>query len=606
MEPVVVSASRIPAPAARTAAAATVITRKDIERTNPASPVDLLRSVPGLHIDQAGGRGGVSSIYLRNADPNFTTVLIDGVKVNDPTNSRGGSFDISTLSVDAVERVEVVRGPLSAVHGGDALAGVVNVVTRRGTDEPQLSVTPEIGGDDFHRLGLGLSGSAGGAYMALTGSRIHDERAPGGAFDADHGTARVDVGLTPAATVQLASRFVDAESESFPDDSGGPRFAARRDLDQRDSQEFSLSLELSHEITERLGYRLAGTWFARDEDFSSPGVAPGVRDPFGIPPNATDSRFRRGGLAFGATATPAAWLRITAGADFQHEDGESDSVVELGGVPVPGEFDLSRSVVGTYVEGRVDTPLGLSVNGGVRLDLPEDFDDEVSGRAGVVYRVPGSGTTLKVSWSEGFKLPSFFALGNPVVGNPDLGPETSESIEVGLRQEFAAERVALEATYFHSRYFDLVDLDEGPPPALVNRSEVTIEGVELALTGAVTSRLSARGHLTYASSDIEGTSEPLRNRPEWRGGLALAWAPISSVSASLTGLYVGRVPDSSIPTGDATLDPYVRFDAALSYRPDPSLTITFAVDNLFDAQYEEAVGFPAAGVTPRIGVRAVF
>ncbi|NIR27754.1 MAG: TonB-dependent receptor, partial [Gammaproteobacteria bacterium] len=404
----------------------------------------------------------------------------------------------------------------------------------------------------------------------------------------------------------LATRFLDAESETFPDDSGGPSLAVRRDVDQRDTREFSLGLDLSHEITERLGYRLAGTLLARDEDFSSPGVAPGVRDPFGIPPNATDSRFRRAGLELGATVAPARMLRITGGLDFQHEDGESDSVVEVGGIPVPGEFDLSRSVVGTYVEGRIDTPLGLSVNAGVRLDLPEGFDDEVSGRAGIVYRLPGSGITFKASWSQGFKLPSFFALGNPVVGNPDLGPETSESVEVGLRQTFAAERVVLAATYFRSRFFDLVDLDEGPPPALVNRSRVSIEGVELALSGAVTSRVSARGHLTHADADIKGTSEPLRNRPEWRGGLGVTWVPESGFSASLTGLYVGRVPDSSIPTGAVTLDPYVRFDAALSYRPDPSVTLTFAVDNLLDERYEEAVGFPAPGVTPRVGVRAVF
>ena len=94
----------------------TVITRAEIETSRARSVTELLRQVPGLHIDQPGGRGGVSSLYVRGGDPNFTVVLIDGVKVNDTTNSRGGSFDFATLDVDSIERIEVVRGPLSSVY----------------------------------------------------------------------------------------------------------------------------------------------------------------------------------------------------------------------------------------------------------------------------------------------------------------------------------------------------------------------------------------------------------------------------------------------------------------------------------------------------------
>jgi outer membrane cobalamin receptor len=111
LEPVIVSSSRIPTSLAEAPESVTVITREQIDAEQPMSVIDVLRQIPGLHIDQPGGRGGVSSVYLRGSDPNFTVVLIDGVKVNDPTNSRGGSFDFSTLDPDHIERIEIISGP---------------------------------------------------------------------------------------------------------------------------------------------------------------------------------------------------------------------------------------------------------------------------------------------------------------------------------------------------------------------------------------------------------------------------------------------------------------------------------------------------------------
>ena len=121
-----------------------MLEREDFDVEKPAKLADLLRRVAGVHVDQVGGRGGTGSLYLRGADPNYTLVLVDGVRVNDPTNARGGSFDFSALDVADVERVEIARGPYSAVYGGDALAGVINIVTRRrpGARRATLRSTP--------------------------------------------------------------------------------------------------------------------------------------------------------------------------------------------------------------------------------------------------------------------------------------------------------------------------------------------------------------------------------------------------------------------------------------------------------------------------------
>jgi vitamin B12 transporter len=152
LEPVVVTATVAPTPLGRTTAPVTVISREQIAAQQATSVTELLRQVPGVHINQSGARGGVSSVYVRGSDPNFTVVLIDGIKVNDPTNSRGGSFDFSTLSTDNIARIEIVRGPLSAVYGSDALGGVINIITRRGEGVPNGSA--EVSAGRFDRYSL--------------------------------------------------------------------------------------------------------------------------------------------------------------------------------------------------------------------------------------------------------------------------------------------------------------------------------------------------------------------------------------------------------------------------------------------------------------------
>ncbi|MEZ4546331.1 MAG: TonB-dependent receptor plug domain-containing protein [Thermodesulfobacteriota bacterium] len=132
LEPVVVTGTLNPASLSQTPASVTVITREQIEERNPSSVAEILQQVPGLYVDQPASRGGVTSVYIRGGDPNFTLVLIDGVKVNDPTNNRGGSFDFSTLSPDNIERIEIVRDPMSSLYGSDALSGVINIVTKKG------------------------------------------------------------------------------------------------------------------------------------------------------------------------------------------------------------------------------------------------------------------------------------------------------------------------------------------------------------------------------------------------------------------------------------------------------------------------------------------
>ncbi|MFQ5949842.1 MAG: TonB-dependent receptor domain-containing protein, partial [Nitrospiria bacterium] len=178
--------------------------------------------------------------------------------------------------------------------------------------------------------------------------------------------------------------------------------------------------------------------------------------------------------------------------------------------------------------------------------------------------------------------------------------------DIGIGQVFWGRHLSVTGTFFHNRSFNLIDFEEGPPPRLVNRSEVTAQGVELDIAFRPADNLSVKSHLTYLETDIEETAEELRNRPEWRGGLNTNWRPNAELVLSLDLLYVGDVPDSSFCICEQTLDDYLRVDVAATWTPFTHWRFSFAVDNLFDADYEEAVGFPAPGITPRIAVRATF
>jgi outer membrane cobalamin receptor len=606
LDPVVVSATVAPTLPGRTSASVTVITREQIEAQQSPSVIDVLRQVPGVHIDQAGGRGSVSSVYTRGGDPNFTVVLIDGVKVNDPTNSRGGSFDFSTLSTEDIERIEIVRGPLSAVHGSDAMSGVINIITRKGTAKATQQLELTGGRYEYWRAMAQAQGMVGVMDYAVSGSYVDNgEPVEGSAFK--NGTLYANIGVPPTDNMELRwlIRYVNSDAEAFPDDSGGPEFAVLRQVERRDIQELTLGMTLTHTPFPWWEYQFQFGLYDRQEDIDSPGVAPGVRNPFGIPPNATNNDFERYEFTLRHLLQVARGLQFALGAQAQFEDGRSTGSLDFGGFPVPTSFSLTRDIWAPFFEVQVSVISGLLVQGGVRIDLPEGFDTEVSPRFGASYTIAATGTTLRASWGEGFKLPSFFSLGNPIVGNPGLQPETSQSVDAGITQTFWEKRATISVTYFYNEFTDLIDFDE-VLNLLVNRSKVTTEGVEMSLSLAPLSQLNFLAHLTYVKSDIKGTNEPLRNRPEWRGGFSVRWHPLTKLDVLLKALFVGEVQDSSIPTGDVTLDPYARVDLAVNWSVTSAVAVLLAVENLFDADYEEFVGFPAPGINPRLGVRIRF
>jgi len=600
LAPIQVTGSLLPAPLESSAADVVVIDRATIERLQPPSVAALLRRVPGLHLDRGDGAGGVSSLYLRGADPNYTLVLVDGVRMNDPGNSRGGAFDFNELDASEIERIEIVRGPLSALYGADAMAGAIHIITRAPQAGARGRVEISSRGSHALQAGMGLNDTYG---LHLGRREFADTRLGSGRLDSASANARWVFG--DADELRLDLRHGERHDRGFPEDSGSFRHALLRALERRESEQWNAAAAWQHLPAQGLGYRLRLDAWQRDAVEISPGVAPGLRDPFGLPASrlATDSdRQRVQALLHHRQAHHA----LSVGIEAQREQGAMRGRLDFGSFEMPTDFSQRRDNRAWFAEWQYRPGPEWSWLLGLRQDRGDDGDTVSSPRLGLTYRSAEQARGAHLSWGKGYKLPSLFALGHPLIGNPALRPEFSRSVSGGVQQGFADGLAELRFDAFSSEYRDAIDFDPGPPPRLVNRSQLRTRGVEFGLTLHPRENLQTLLSLSHVHSRVSETGAAPRSRPAFTAHLGLHWQPALRHELSAELLHVGRQRDSSIPTGDRDLPEYSRVDLRWQRRLDPHWRLEVAVDNLFDRHYEEYIGAPVAGRALRLAVAAQF
>jgi iron complex outermembrane receptor protein/vitamin B12 transporter len=294
---------------------------------------------------------------------------------------------------------------------------------------------------------------------------------------------------------------------------------------------------------------------------------------------------------------------VLVGAEWQNEDGNSAGYIDFG-FPVPTDYEIDRDTVSAFAEASAE--LGRFVlQGGLRYDDPDEIDSVTSVRVGLIYRLADDLTEIRANWGDGFKAPSFFVLANPIVGNPDLQPEKAESADLGIKHRFSSGSGAVEFVVFHNEYKDLIDFDD-TLFTNVNRDKVITKGAEAAIDLSPLDTLDLRAQVTYLDTDIVDSNEPLRSRPRWRGGLIADWEFVQDWRWVTSVLSLDDFYESSVPTGEVLLGGYTRVDTSVSWQATEALSLGLAVDNLFDKDYQEAVGFPAAGIRGRLGARYKF
>ena len=241
-----------------------------------------------------------------------------------------------------------------------------------------------------------------------------------------------------------------------------------------------------------------------------------------------------------------------------------------------------------------------SFNAAARADDIEGIGTHFTARAGMRHALPVTGLSLRVSAGTGFKAPSFYALGNPLVGNPALRPERSASGEAGLAWQRGAGPTA-SLTFFQSRYRDLIDFDPGPPPRLVNRSEVTSRGVSAALTLPVNDSSGVDCAVAVRQHQRRNGAQ-LLNRPRWHATAGLSWVATDRLSLELQDSYVGRRDDYSVPTGVISLPAGNVLSVEGLLALTASTRLRLVIDNTLDRAFEDAVGFPAPRFRARLSL----
>jgi vitamin B12 transporter len=604
--PILVTGSAIPVARTKIGSALTVIERERIERREGASLHDILREVPGLAVSQAGSFGGLAQVRIRGAEGNHTLVLVDGIEVSAVGTSE---FDFSSLLAANVERVEVLRGPQSGLYGSNALAGVINVITRGG-DGPLLDAAGEAGsfGTVLARgaLTLGRRESFLTASSAVRFTNGFSSARNGSEDDGDRTVTAYLRGahrLSRIVRIEGSLRFVDKDSATDGFDfSGGPlQGLAVDDESYSDTRQVSGGLAVTLTPTRNIEAVLSGSY----SDYELVG---GFDDLAGF--GDIGDRLKLGGrLTLSFDTGQALGHGLTVFVDSERETYRNTFPVDPTQVSAQ-----SRDLLGVGAEYRLDLWDRVFLKAALRHDDNSRFADATTYSLTGAWAIAGTATRLHASYGKGVANPTFTEqfgfIPGQFVGNRALRPETAEGFDLGVEQRLGP-AVLLDLTYFESRLEDEI---VGRFPTVVNEAGTSERrGVEVSARADL-GWLDVSGAYTWLkANDVDGTREVLR--PEHQASLSASarFGPGERGRLDLGAFYNGGMFDTDyrdyfnngFVAGKALLDAHLVARLAGSYRLTEMLELFGRVENLFDARYEEALGYATPGLSAYGGLRVI-
>lgn len=618
-EQVIVTAARGETPLSSIGVAASVLSREQIEEREPSCLLDLLQDLPGTASARAGGLGPQASLFVRGGDSRYARVLVDGVPVNQP----GGAFDFGSAWPLELAGVEVVRGASSSLYGTDALAGVVQLLTRRAdpSEGQRLQAEAEAGSFARRRLQLGTGGGWG--RFDWNAGLLHldtDNQQPNSSFREQAGVVSLGARLDERIGARLLLR-----AETSAAGTPGPTTFARPDLDasfERVDLTLGLSLRRGGERTSqqlRLGYASSEQLSLNPLDSGPYTPRAGARAGtllFDFPdPSGYQNDTGRLSLGYQAERQLGSRHLLTAGAELEHESGEIGS-------PAGRLLSPQRTNFGVYVQDRALLGERVFATLGGRLERNASFGTRVAPRVALALRLRGGedASTLRASAGAGIKEPTFlesFGVSEYARGNPELLPERSRTFDLGLEQRLFQSRLRAEATLFYHLYSDqiayqVVDLTTFAG-SFANLGQASARGLELALQAAPAKQLGFSAQYTLLDGAVLASTgsldplyavgEPLLRRPRHQGSLSARWS-VGRSSGGATLVMVGSRADGDfLGLGLNRNHGYARLDARLRVRLGSRLESFVVAENLLDHRYQEVLGYPALGRSLRAGLR---
>ncbi len=605
LERIVITPSRVEEKLGANSSSISVIDYKDFDRAKTYDVKDALRQQVGLDIVQSGAFQGQTALFTRGGNSNHTLIMIDGVKAYDPI-SPNAAYNLAHLTLDNVERIEVLRGPQSALYGSDAMAGVVSIISKR-AEEPYVDMSYESGSFYTNKEHFEAGAKTEMFHYSISASRYdtrgisqaeaknnNPERDP---YNRSAVAGRIDYDLGEALTVGATLRHTDSRYKY--DDLG-------RDVDNLRSidKETFLTTYAQNKLFDwwrhsiKLGWMKVNRWSFDD-----------------APPANHYYRSKYMGKYF----------KLDYMNDFDIVDKDHFII----------GYDYTEEMGDNFYENRLyatvsDMPKVFSREGGLTLENRFNLSDRLTATQGVrighhsstgtfeTYRLDGSyllvtGTKIRGLWATGFKAPTLYQLFSPADplwsiggGNPNLKPERSRSYEYGVDQYIFGEKVIVSVTYFNTIFRDLIDAVYHPDTFVTdqyaNIGKATVHGIEASIRTRPVKNIMAEFGFTYQKTKNKQNDRDLLRRPEKKFYAELFWVFLDKFTFDVKLRYNGPMSDS----GGYKIKEYTVVDFITNYDLTKNLSVYVKLNNVFDQHYEEVLGYSTAPFAAYGGVKAKF
>lgn len=625
MGQVVVSVTQTETPASDIGGnSVTVITAREIEERNTHTVLDLLKTVPGVFVTSNGGMGTTSSVFIRGADSKNTLVMLDGIILNDPSNANR-SADLSDINLDQVERIEVVRGAMSVMYGSNATSGVINIITRKGTRDPEIHASVQGGSFGTWKTGGHASGTLDKLTYAVSGSYLTRE----GFSIADKDNSQIpQAGNTDEKdgydNLTLSGNFGFEFNDNFNVSSTLRYVDSEVDLDDYEGGYSGDNISSSW-----VPDPVTGTWVNTlvpnpDGPTDKRSESEQLAGQIGINNRFYNGRFesilswkfnRNDRQAYDNDNLPwydykgesdeFSWQGnidfdthvLSMGAEYFNETMESLS---------SGISEIDTHTLSYWLQDQFFYGENLVLIAGARLDDHNAFGRKTTFRISPSYDIPATHTRVKASFGTGFRSPSLFELYS-VYGNPDLEPEKSRGWDLGVEQGVLNDRMTLGVTYWEMDFENRIGYDWLISKYNQLEGDTETRGVEVFAAWTPLTDLSVNLSYTYTHTrDPEGNR--LVRRPRNQVGLTASYRFLEKWQVGMDARWVDERAASPFaldkdgnPVG--TLDDYTVVNLSGSCDISDRVQIFARVENLFDEYYEEAFSYATPGLSGYVGLK---
>lgn len=599
---IVVTATRDEVPLEQVGSSITVITAKEIEQQQLRTVADALRMVPGLDVKQSGAYGGSTSVFMRGAKPEHTLVVLDGVEMNDPT-AIGAAYDFANVTVDNIERIEVLSGPQSTLYGSHAMGGVINIITKRGDGKLKAYFAAEGGSHYTAKETAGVSGGTSLLQYALNISRFDTSGIS--AANSKNGNPENDPYQNSTVSAQLGSTPLD----NLDFDVAVRYSTSRADLDGYSTiPPFSFSdIRGYHANADQLYLRAEGNLSLVNNLWDQK---------LGLSFNDS-KRAYSDGYFYNGQSLKFDWQHVlhlhktndfTLGVERKDEYATTDGMDE--------KHAATNSI---YLQDQIKLFDSWFTTLGVRVDDHNRFGTEATYRFTTAYLVKQAGTKIRGSYGSGFRSPSLYELYAPALplwfflgGSANLKPEKSTGWDLGVEQALPVMKAHLSATWFRNNFKDMIRYMTNPVTwnsYYDNVDKAHSQGVELTVSLQPLEELALKATYTYTETkdDTAGSTSYGKQwsyRPKNKLTFDANYRFIQQANLNLGLVYVGTRYDDAANT--RKMKDYLLMNLAGSYDVTKNLQLFGRIENLFDRQYEEVAGYGTPGIGAYAGVKVSF